>query len=682
MVVFADRGAADSLYTVNDMTISGTTRKSDGKTIKSKTVTQNYNLGFSKTLTNTIKLSGDLRTSKNKTDSVKTNSFDPTVFLYMTNEYFNSNIGYQMSDRLLSTGDSIVSKSKNLTFSTAPSGFPSLSLNYNGTRTKDDLSDHDTNGKQSYFNGSTGYGLYGVNTQYNYSKSESENFVSKTKQETPTHFGSIRYHSNFFQDRLSLNLDSGMTKTKTINTSLSDDPVDIPVERNIVMGLYEIDSLPADGTLPDYPSLINDNTASDSGTGINLNGEYRNMGVKLQNSEEVNVIYLYITPESSQGQNISTMGFAWDVYYSTEISGDIWRTVTLASSDFNETTNRFEMIFSQSTEALFFKVVNRVSPLANTITVTEIEVLGFITIASSEENKLKSTTDRYYWGTNLGYKITEKVGASYSFNFDKSEQKSEQPSTKSINKNINHGLSLSYAMSRYASLSSSYQNQRSLSSSSDDVGSDIYMISINTNPFKTINASLVLNHSDAFINSDVTSKSNSGSLNSFFNLYPGIDLGTGFTVNRTKNLMSDSKTSANSFNSNLTLKPRKSIRILIDTILTKSSAESAGEKTNVFTKNMRTTISLNPSRYISMNATLQHFPESKKDFSVNTNFPGTLQLRLNYSRSDTGSDSIRSTAYWNISRYIYISPNYSLTRANDGTGDRFSSYSLSVSLRK
>ncbi len=670
--VFAGKGAADSLSGNSYTTFSGSTSKSSGKTTSSSSINQGTSLSFNKTLTRTIRLSGDLRTSLNKTGSKENRTFSPSLLFNLNNEYFNSNLGYQISKRTLSSGNIITTTTKNSTFSTSPAGFPSLNLSYNDSQTKGDFTGGSTNTKQSNINSGTNYNLFGVNMQYNFSRAVSEDIISGTKQVSPRHFGTIGYGKNFFNNRLNFNTNFGITRSKTISTSLSGTPQNFPDKKNVVNGLFIIDSLPELGQLSDKPSLIDDNKAS--GTDIDLNEEFRNIGLKLQNSEEINTVYLYV---STVEEDISTINFDWNVYSSSSVPGDTWNTVTLSSSSYNEIDNRFELVFSQSVTALFFKAVNKAfDSSALTISVTEIEAWGSV----SDQPLVKSETssDRQFVGVSIGARPLKKMSVSYNINYDKSKQLP----INTENQNISQGLSLSYVFSKFVSLSSNYQNQRSQSTGSQDTGSDTYNVSVSTNPLETVNSAITLSHARSLAGGDVVSKSNSGAISAFFKLYPGVDLGMNIAANRSKNFIADSKSAGNSLSGNLTLIPRRSIRMVFTGGASMSTTETGGKKTSSRSHNLQSTVSLNPSRYINLSANYKLLPTIEQNYSLSTNLPGRLRMGLSYNISNTGAETYGISSSLTVSRKIFISSHYNLTKTNNKTGDTSTSYGITLSLRQ
>ena len=665
-----NRSFADGLSLNGDVIYTVSENEFAGKMTTRSTLSQVYSLVFNKKITGTMGLSGDIRTSQNKVDSTENSTIAPSLFLDMNNKYFNSNIGYQVNDRFLATGNSINTTSKNAIFSTAPAGFPSLRFNYNELQSKDRFSL--VNSRQSYMSASTDYTIKRLNLLYNYSSSTLNDFVSQIKQENPTHLGTVSYNNSFFDNRLNISTNVGVTNSTSTSISLSGVPQTFPDKKDASNGLYAIDTLPGDGQLSDYPSLIDDNKSSD--TGIDLNGSYRNIGLKLKNTDTINTIYIYIDTLDS---NIANMNFGWNVYYSNDLSGLIWSFATVSDSSYDEVNKRFKLVFSVPINALFFKAVNTTyDSSAQKISVTEIEAIGSISKKTSVT--VETITDRQYGGMNLSLRPTEKTGISYNINYDESKQ---SPAGRK-DTNINQGIVLSYAMSKYASFFLNYQSQKTESTSSKSIGSNNYTFSLSTNPMETINGSIALGRFESLSGDDKTSETTSENINMFFRLYSGIDLGTGFTSSKTDDLISGTKTATNSVNGNLTLIPKNSINILINGAFSSSTSDTGRETSSSTSEALTSTINITPSRFVNLSANIQHLPETKQNYSINTRLPGSLQMNINYNVSQTGAETMGGSIYWNISRYLYISSSYTTTLTHNSTGDRSNLYSIALLIRR
>jgi len=666
-----NKSFADNLSLNGDMVYSVSESKFAGKMTKRSSLSQIYSLAFNKSFTRTIRFSGDIRASQNKVDSAVSSSIDPSLFLNMNNEYFNSALGYQINDRFLTTGNMINTTSKNVTFSTAPAGFPYLRLNYNELQTKDRFSLVNT--RQSYINTSTDYTIKRINLFYNYTRSTLDDFASEIKQENQTHLGTVSYNNSFFDNRLNINTNLGVTRSTSANISISGTPQTFPEKKDTINGLYAVDTLPGDGQLSDYSSLIDDNKSSDAG--IDLNGSYRNIGLKLKNKETINTIYLYV---DTSDVNIANMNFGWNIYYSNEMSGNAWSFVNVSdSSYYDEVNKRFNLVLAVPISAIFFKVVNtNYDSSAQKISVTEIEVIG--TISRDTSVTVETINDRQYGGLNLSLRPTMKTSISYNINYDESKL---LPSIRK-DTNVNQGIALSYAMSKYASFFLNYQSQKTESSLSESIGSNNYTFSIGTNPMETINGSVALSRFESLYGGSRTSETNTGNINMFFNLYAGIDLGTGFTLSNIDDISRGTKITTNSVNGNLTLLPRNSINILIDGTFSSSISDTGGESSSSKSETLRSTINITPSRFLNLVTNIQHLPETKQNYSINTRLPGRLQVNINYNVSEAGAETMGGSIYWNISRYLYISSSYSTTQIHNTTGDSSNLYGLTLSIRR
>jgi hypothetical protein len=130
------------------------------------------------------------------------------------------------------------------------------------------------------------------------------------------------------------------------------------------------------------------------------------------------------------------------------------------------------------------------------------------------------------------------------------------------------------------------------------------------------------------------------------------------------------------------LRPRRTMNFLLNGSTTKSSTTTGGVKTSTTSNALATILNFNPSRHLSFNARFSVIPTFTQNYSVSSRLPGTLQGTLNYSRNNTGTDSVGISASLTPSRYIFISSSYQKTFTHNVTGDNSSSFSINLSLRK
>ncbi len=667
---------AKSISANANLNYSVSERKSGATSSTTTSLSEIYSLHFIKVPTDTINLSGDVRVIRMKSDSNESSTFSPSLYATMNNEYFNARTGYQVNENNPALGNKTTNTTKNASFSTSPANYPSLALNYHETEAKDNLTVHKANTKNTGLNGSTSYSFMGVSMRLNHNRNESMNFVDQSKQESRSSSGSIDYSRSFFNNKVGTSINYGLSGTDYIRTSLTGIPIFFDEEKEIFSGLYDIDLIPADGQLPDNCSqclaLIDDNKASE--TGIDLNDNNRNIGLKLKSKDKIRKLYLYITSEETE---IPSIDFKWLVYYSDDNTpGTAW-TVISKSVSYDESNSRFEFELSSPIEALFFKVVNMDhDPLAQKINITEIEAIG--TTAEEVTTKDEQSQERQFVGVNLRFSPTDKLRMSYNGNFDESKQSPQN----NKNNNFSHGLALSYTVSNKFSVASNAQYRRSNTEGQETTGSNSYSLSLYSNPVETINGSASAGHNESLEGESVISQTDSLNLNTFLNIYTGISLGTGFAVAKSKNLKTKSDTTSNSFSANLQLLPRRSITITVAGSLSQASTTQEGGTIDSESETLRSSISYNPSRYLNLAADFQFAPKTSRNYSLNTSLPGDLQIRLSYSLADSGAETIGANVYWNISQYISISSSYSITEAHNETGDRSKRYGITLSIRR
>lgn len=664
------------------MSFSGSKKKSGDKTSSSSSTSQNYSLGFNKALTKALRVSGDLRASQSQSKSggktTKNTSIRPSVFFNLANPYFGFTGGYQSNFLpLLSLEDKVESSSWNTNFSTTPKGFPSLRLSFDQATSKDDLEVHIVNSEQSSVNISTNYNIFDVGLVYNFLRSETNDFVSQAKQESPRHMGTANFTDTLFNGKVSYGLNFGASSSSSKNTSLSGTPTIFDDKKETLTGLFDTDTTPVDNQLSDSSSLIDGSTVAtatlNTGGEIDLNSSFRNIGFKLKEKKTINKIFLYV---STTETTLNPSDFGWDVYSSNVSTGDLWtRISTGVTITFNTTNNRFEFELPSSIEAVFFKVVNRTTDaLLDKINVTEIEAIG--SVSETPSVVVTRSSDRQFGGISFSWKINDKINTSYSLSHDRSEELPQGTESR----NTSQGITLNYAPSKKLSMFLGFQKQGSQTTGNPDSGSNNYSLTISTNPIETINGSISLNRNESLQDGEIKSKGNSANLNTFYKLYPGIDLGTGFSLNLSESDGTKTKTMSSNWNFNLV--PWKKLNMIIDGSLTGSKSEKDGLEVTSSSKSLRSVVNFSPSRHLNFSVSLDLLPKLKQNLSIQTRLPGDLQLNFNYSRSNEGVEAAGSSISWNISRYLYLNSSYNKTFLNNVTDDTSSSYSISISIRK
>lgn len=135
-----------------------------------------------------------------------------------------------------------------------------------------------------------------------------------------------------------------------------------------IQGLYSYNTEPTGGEMDVIPLLI-DNDLTTQAIIVNLNGNYRNMGLRFSGSNNVDKLSLYV---NTNDPGIGNYSFGFKVFSST--NGINWNLVTDSPIvTYNQPQSRFEISFTTS-NASYFKVVNTsYPPGAQQINVTEIE---------------------------------------------------------------------------------------------------------------------------------------------------------------------------------------------------------------------------------------------------------------------------------------------------------------------
>lgn len=670
--VFAD------IYGRADLSYQETTTSTAGKTTETYSLFQGYSLGFNHELTSTIMLSGDVRLVHNDNNGKETEDIFPTFYLnYRPPAMYYLSFSYSRSENIPPDGDPITTSNTNASFVLPLEDWPSIALSYNQSTMSDYLSPHKIDNVSTVTSFNTGYNFSfletATNLNYSYTYPVTEDNVAKTRTETPSHNATANFSRSFVDDKIQTSANIGYNESQSINESKGS-PIRFEQKIAAADGLYLIDVTPLIGALASTPALIDNNTSVSAGIALDT-GTYRNIGIKLTTAESVAKIHLYL---STTDPNISTYGFGWQLYTSSD--GISWTlfTGTLTTS-YESAYQRIVFTFAE-TNALYFKVVNTAFPAAALpINVTEIEVFRFI--SSTPTIRLTSTTKRDFGGFNLSYSPITILSMNYTINYDHSDRDLNNFDSTGINQSV--GLN-AVLMPQYLNLATNYttattkttEERTSGAISTTENGSNSYAITFSSTPLPTVNASLNYGYSESLTGRERDSESNSINGNIFMNLYKGVDLGLGSTFSESKSLKTNSTTDSTSYSSNLTLVPWKPLTVLVNGSSTTTQTTGAESST---TNSLTTSFSYAPTRRLYLLALIAVEPTSSQSYSVNWLPTKNTQVSARYGISGNLTNMGGDVSWTPIQR-LTLRVGYVGTTTDNATSDHTESIVASASL--
>ncbi len=656
-----------------DFLYQKTKTRSGGKTTETTTKDQIYAIGFDKALTSTIFLSGDLRYRITETDGKRSEDAFPLLYLtYNPPAIYNISFSYSRTESAPG-GERLTTTNTNASFNLPQKRWPSLLLTYNRSTSQDHLTPHKKDTLSTDIGATTTYTFKPFDTDttlsYTIKRSTSEDRVGQTKTEIPEHLATAAFSRSFWDKRVSADANIGYNRQELTYETLGA-PKRFEVEITPEQGLYGVDSTPSSGSLSSTPSLIDNNRFGS--TGIDLNGDDRNIGLKFTKAEKIHKLYLYISTSDPQ---IGVYNFNWEIYYSSD--GVSWTSLS-GSVSYESVNARFVFTFTE-TESRYFKVVNRSSPAgAQTINVTEIEGIGYLTETPTET--VTNVITREFGGLSIGVKPVERLRLAYNLNYDHSTQDLNETESTLISHNTSMDLIIipKYLhLTAGAALSTTSTDQRGLSTENETRS---YSLTLSSTPLPTVRGNLSYGSSESLTNGATISTTDSVSANLSMTLYRGIDLGLGTSFSTSENPDTSTTTDTLTHSANLKLVPWKPLTIVTSGSISETTTKKPGEEKTSTSQGLSTTLSYTPTRNFYLSAVIVIEPSTSQSYSITWLPTSNIQVGMRYGLTrDTTTMGLDFN--WTPVRRLVMTFNYSGTRVDNATKDRSDTIFARLSLR-
>lgn len=690
-LAFLPLAANAELSGMADLSYQKTSSSAGGKEISSKTFNQGYTLGFSKYLTPVLSFSGDVRLSVIDADGVKRDSVYPMLTLNFTPprlEAYGAVLGYTRTETTPTGAEPITTANLIAGFSLPVSKWPSLSMTMNRTTTEDYLEVHKVSTVFTSTNLMAGYSkdLLGVDAKANYSlnNNSNEDKAGLTTIDTLSHNVTAELSTAALDNKLHMSINAGYGLSDSKNTSQGQ-PSRFEMAVSLADGLYSDDSTPIDGPyLAPKPEVIDGNKASPTAPPIDLNANDRNIGVRFLAAHEAHKLYLYLsTTDTSISAYVAGNSFGFQVYSSA--NGVNWTLLPAASASYDSSFSRVVFTFPETT-AEWFKVVNTASPVgAAVVNVTEIEALGYI--LSTPQTVLNYEIQHRFGGFNLSYAPWDRLNITYNFSVDSSFQ----GISESDSKNLTQGVNIRYiVMPQYLAFSSSFSSASTSTTQelipgsplSSETGSASYSFTLSATPLKTLNGALSYGRFSSASGSGTAEAINdSVGATVFMNLYTGVDVGLGTSVNKAKNTADGSTSDSSSYNANIRLLPWDELNMLINsTYYSSESSAPAGDASSTG-KTSSAVITYSPTRRVYATANYMLLPDFSQGYSFTWLPTRNIQAEARYGASKLSVNKGASLSWSPFTRLI-LNLGYSATVQKGGiTEDSSNSFYVRGSLR-
>ncbi|MBW1740403.1 MAG: discoidin domain-containing protein [Deltaproteobacteria bacterium] len=685
MVLILTLGSFRDAYARGDIRGSANLsyRSTEIKTAQGKksswSLNQLYNIGLSKAFTPKVNFTADLGINISETDDTKTTRLYPDMRLSLSNEYFNANAGYRLTEKgldiltMVSDEERFTTESWNTNFSTKSEKYPRVRLRYNQDKSYDHLSVHETNTKTDRFAGRADYAYRFLNLYYQYTNKISDDYVVDKTQETNTHEGRMSFNKSFWRKKIT---SSGSYSINTSNTETTARGQDITVsdKKTASDGLYANNpAAPLNIQLDSRASLIDGNKSTSTGINIGANTN-QNIGLDLTFSTEIEKIYLYTTtPDTFFNKN----AYTWAVHYSSDNQN--WTQLTPAASfDYNTNQERFEVSFTK-TSARYFKMVNTATD-GRDLDVTEIEAYGFKTQSAYTTTETQRTTQNIQ--ANLGFRPLDWLSFTYNFSQDqqKTEEASDSTKTRQSSHNISGRAAKGFQLHKYLKVQPEYHRQQKYEYDSEagtkHKSTDIYRIHLFSSPLKTLDTDLSLNHRVLKEDSETQTRTSSALLHIVAKLREGANLDIDGDMTRSENLVGETVSTSRSINSTLRLELTSALTTEIEYNINWSETEAPTGGTTGRRSDTQTTIYWRPSHELYFRGSYRIGRDeesgeetSQHSYQINWLMTKKVQLRMDYTidRSGTIMTSYSSDLSWNLSQMMSLRFGYAWSRQEADT---------------
>lgn len=671
-LLIAPSVAYPGLYFRGDLNYQTSVTTSAGaRTDDSTSFQQGYTLGFTKDLTSTLALGGDIRLIINETDGVATDDVYPLFYLnFNPPPIFNFSFSSNRTETAPSGGERVTTGYTNATLGLPFENYPSFLLSYNRQTAQDYLAPHELDTLSSGYAFTTNYSktLLGFENTFAYSFgfTSSEDKVSGLTTTSPSHSATGTISRSFWDDKIRAEADFGYSFSDTTNESLVG-PTRFEQEETFVEGLYAENSAPSTGTLTSNAALVDNNTGSSAG--LDLNGTYRNIGVRLPLDTTLHKLHLYITTTDT---NIANYTINWELY--TSADGITWSLAAPPTVTYESVYSRYVFSFTDTT-AEYFKVVNTTFPVgAQTINITEIDAISYLLSTPSES--VTTSVQRDYGSFKVSIQPVERLTIGHNLNYDHYTQNLNNSDSLNLSNSTNLNLVI---FPKYLSMFTSY-TLTGITTSEDDAstgitetvesGSSTYSLSFTSSPLKTLSGSLSFSSGDGSTDGETTSTSNSVSGDVYMRLYTGVDVKFGVSISQSESMESDTTTDSTYYYSNVNLIPWEPVTAFVTIGSTASTTESQGTTTEGTSSNLQSSLTYSPTRKLYFTASINIEPTMSQSLSVTLLPTRNSQAWFSYGISEDMTNLALSLNFNPVSAVsVQFGVNSTTTETTDETVD-------------
>jgi hypothetical protein len=711
---------------------SNTEQFEDGKkTSTSDGLLQNYYLNYGRAITPVLSYQLYLRTtlsdshstdSEGKTTSTYQRVMEPALDISLRNPMYGLNAGYRRQEQWSTAHLCDDSRKTNeyyyLRLDVSPYELPSLSLQFDRQRNYDYLSPRETDTTNTTYSGNSAYrfSYRELNLSYNltYTHGINETPISTVSKSTTDNLNgsyNLGYNKSFWSGRVNVSAGYQGNYVRDKSQQFVTETGSVVFKRTPLGGLHDRGTTlqpNVDDRLPSLGSLVDDNYNTGI-TEINIGTqEFHNIGIWVSSEKSVDRLYIYVNKDVTPDTNLRNTG-NWKIYKSNFNQIGTWTeeipilSVTVSVYDTLNNIYRYEIRFSTSQNASYFKVINMKTVNAIGITdvlVTEIEAYG--TDVVPQTGKLTDTSTFYTQGLNLNASLRATGNLSFSFGYfiNRADQSPESflDSIGGIFTNIfsktrsGQGEKLTSNVSRSYNASSTWVPHRLLittlrfsgseafdNKGETDVSSNTYSLSFSSSPLPTLDTTLSLNRSDSYSFDEKQSTSDSVLLSIGSRLHRDVNMITDIGYTQSKTYATDTQSST------------RSIRGTLDAPLTKKLYGSltygfswtSSDGSSSSSKDGSMTVTYRPGQFINLSGSFR-VSDADGDTSASEGLSmdwlplPAIRLNLSYQHSSTEpgpsiSDLLSGYGIWYITKFMEVQLTYNYNReANEKKTEGYS----------
>ena len=714
-----------------NMTSTSSKTVLDGEnTLSSNSFTRNFNLSLNRNITPIVSYDLNLRTSLTDSEAanyltdVTTLSYqrwiEPTLALFIRNNIYDLNVGYrrqeQWSTAHYSNAGRLTSEFYYSRFSLTPKKLPSISLNFERLRNFDYLPVAETLNSTNSYSVDSSYTLPSNDMKFGYNISFSGDVnntpLSTLEKSVKADFSNnynIGYSDYLWNRKLSYSTmyrgNYSRNRNRQYHTAIGSE-VSI---RDNNGGLSALNS-DKQVALVSKSELTDGNLTTS--TSIDLRSNANNqIGIQTLFGESVDRLYIYVD-ENVSAETALNNSSNWQVYKSSNNIYGSWTAVTISSVnvvyDSLNDKYRYEILFSSSQEAFYFKAVNLVVSSVSGVDVTEIQALGTdditsvgaVTTVSKSFNQginlsagIRPVKD---WDFNINYSIdradqtpisvTDSVSGIIKNMFSKSLDNENENIISTVTRNYG-ALARWQAHSLLTSTMNVSRNEGFGNTGGAESASNSYSLTMNYVPFLTVDTNLIMLRSDSFIDNKKTSTNDSLLLSADTKIYRDVNMITDIGFSSSKSLADDTTTSISSINGFLDARITRKMTGTINYgySATTTSSESSSSK------DFSTALNYQAGRFISLSGSFDYTKSTGNvdmSESVGADWLPLPKIRLNVNYQHSGSDSDASntksdsvsgygTIY--ITKFANIRVSYAYSQTDSGTSTQ-KNHNLSTNL--